>query len=212
MDIQPTEIDIQSFSQVLDFIGTFAFAISGIRLASARRFDLFGAYVVGFTTAVGGGPVRDLMLGLTPFWMLNPTYLICTAFAVIWVAVFGKALIRQNNTWFLFDTIGLAVFTVTGMERTLALGFPGWTAIIMGTMTGAAGGVFRDVFINVEPLIFRKEIYASACVLGGLAYLACGMLGAGSITSGVVCSITVIVMRLLAVKFHLSLPHLKGAD
>ncbi len=212
MDIQPTEIDIQSFSQVLDFIGTFAFAISGIRLASARRFDLFGAYVVGFTTAVGGGTVRDLMLGLTPFWMLNPTYLICTAFAVIWVAVFGKALIRQNNTWFLFDTIGLAVFTVTGMERTLALGFPGWTAIIMGTMTGAAGGVFRDVFINVEPLIFRKEIYASACVLGGLAYLACGMLGAGSITSGVVCSITVIVMRLLAVKFHLSLPHLKGAD
>lgn len=212
MDIQPTEIDIQSFSQVLDFIGTFAFAISGIRLASARCFDLFGAYVVGFTTAVGGGTVRDLMLGLTPFWMLNPTYLICTAFAVIWVAVFGKALIRQNNTWFLFDTIGLAVFTVTGMERTLALGFPGWTAIIMGTMTGAAGGVFRDVFINVEPLIFRKEIYASACVLGGLAYLACGMLGAGSITSGVVCSITVIVMRLLAVKFHLSLPHLKGAD
>ena len=212
MDIQPTEIDIQSFSQVLDFIGTFAFAISGIRLASARRFDLFGAYVVGFTTAVGGGTVRDLMLGLTPFWMLNPTYLICTAFAVIWVAVFGKALIRQNNTWFLFDTIGLAVFTVTGMERTLALGFPGWTAIIIGTMTGAAGGVFRDVFINVEPLIFRKEIYASACVLGGLAYLACGMLGAGSITSGVVCSITVIVMRLLAVKFHLSLPHLKGAD
>lgn len=212
MDIQPTEIDIQSFSQVLDFIGTFAFAISGIRLASARRFDLFGAYVVGFTTAVGGGTVRDLMLGLTPFWMLNPTYLICTAFAVIWVAVFGKALIRQNNTWFLFDTIGLAVFTVTGMERTLALGFPGWTAIIMGTMTGAAGGVFRDVFINVEPLIFRKEIYASACVLGGLAYLACGTLGAGSITSGVVCSITVIVMRLLAVKFHLSLPHLKGAD
>lgn len=212
MDIQPTEIDIQSFSQVLDFIGTFAFAISGIRLASARSFDLFGAYVVGFTTAVGGGTVRDLMLGLTPFWMLNPTYLICTAFAVIWVAVFGKALIRQNNTWFLFDTIGLAVFTVTGMERTLALGFPGWTAIIMGTMTGAAGGVFRDVFINVEPLIFRKEIYASACVLGGLAYLACGMLGAGSITSGVVCSITVIVMRLLAVKFHLSLPHLKGAD
>lgn len=212
MDIQPTEIDIQGFSQVLDFIGTLAFAISGIRLASARRFDLFGAYVVGFTTAVGGGTMRDLMLGLTPFWMLNPTYLICTAFAVVWVAIFGKALIRQNNTWFLFDTIGLAVFTVTGMERTLALGFPGWTAIIMGTMTGAAGGVLRDVFINVEPLIFRKEIYASACVLGGLAYLACGMLGAGNITSGLVCSITVIVMRLLAVKFHLSLPRLKGAD
>ena len=121
-------MDFPSFSQVLDFIGTFAFAISGIRLASAKRFDLFGAYVVGFTTAVGGGTVRDLMLGLTPFWMQTPTYVVCTAFAVLWVAVFGKALIRQNNTWFLFDTIGLAVFTVTGVEKTLALGFPWWTA------------------------------------------------------------------------------------
>ena len=126
--------------------------------------------------------------------------------------MFGKALIRQNNTWFLFDTIGLAVFTVTGVEKTLALGFPWWTAIIMGTMTGAAGGVFRDVFINVEPLIFRKEIYASACVLGGLAYLACVYAGLGSVAAGIVCSAGVIAIRLLAVKFHLSLPHLKGEE
>lgn len=205
-------MELSGISQIFDFIGTFAFAISGIRLASARRFDLFGAYVVGLTTAVGGGTVRDLMLGLTPFWMETPTYVVCTAFAVLWVAIFGKALIRQNNTWFIFDTIGLAVFTVTGMEKTLALGFPGWTAIIMGTMTGAAGGVFRDVFINVEPLIFRKEIYASACVLGGLAYLACGYAGWGSVTAGIVCSVSVIVIRLLAVKYHLSLPHLRGED
>lgn len=205
-------MDFPSFSQVLDFIGTFAFAISGIRLASAKRFDLFGAYVVGFTTAVGGGTVRDLMLGLTPFWMQTPTYVVCTAFAVLWVAVFGKALIRQNNTWFLFDTIGLAVFTVTGVEKTLALGFPWWTAIIMGTMTGAAGGVFRDVFINVEPLIFRKEIYASACVLGGFVYLACVYAGLGSVAAGIVCSAGVIAIRLLAVRFHLSLPHLKGEE
>ena len=167
---------------------------------------------MGFTTAVGGGTVRDLMLGLTPFWMQTPTYVVCTAFAVLWVAVFGKALIRQNNTWFLFDTIGLAVFTVTGVEKTLALGFPWWTAIIMGTMTGAAGGVFRDVFINVEPLIFRKEIYASACVLGGLAYLACVYAGLGSVAAGIVCSAGVIAIRLLAVRFHLSLPHLKGEE
>ena len=164
-------IEVPSFAQILDFVGSFAFAISGIRLASGRKFDVFGAYVVGLTTAVGGGTLRDLLLRQTPFWMVTPVYLICTGLAVLWVAAFGKKLIRQNNTWFLFDTIGLAVFTVSGMEKTFDLGFPWWTAIVMGTMTGAAGGIFRDVFINVEPLIFRKEIYASACLVGGGIYV-----------------------------------------
>jgi len=201
-----------SFSQVLDFIGTIAFAISGIRLASAKHFDLFGAYVVGVTTAVGGGTMRDLMLGTPPFWMTDPVYLICSGIALVWVMIFGKYLIRQNNTWFLFDTIGLAVFTVTGIERTVAAGFPFWTAIIMGTITGAAGGVFRDVFINEEPLIFRKEIYAMACVIGGLFYYACTRLGTDNITAGIVCGAMVIAMRLLAVKYKLRLPILKGEE
>lgn len=203
-------IEFPTFYQILDFIGTLAFAISGIRLASAKHFDWFGAYVVGFTTAVGGGTLRDLMLGLSPFWMTNAIYLICTAFGFFWVVIFGKQLIRQNNTWFLFDTIGLAVFTVTGMSKTLALGFPGWTAIIMGTITGAAGGVFRDVFINEEPLIFRKEIYALACVLGGIVYLLVEEIGGTPWLAGIVCGIVVILTRLLAVKYHLTLPILKG--
>ncbi len=201
-----------TFAQILDFIGTFAFAISGIRLASARKFDIFGAFVVGLTTAVGGGTLRDLLLGQTPFWMSNAIYIICTALAVVWVAIFGKHLILQNNTWFLFDTIGLAVFTVTGIEKTLTLGFPWWTAIVMGTMTGAAGGIFRDVFINVEPLIFRKEIYASACLIGGGIYMLCGLIGMDNVVSGIVCSITVIAVRLLAVKFNISLPRLRGEE
>ena len=104
-----------TITQVFDFVGTVAFAISGIRLASAKRFDLFGAYVVGVTTAIGGGTMRDLMLGLTPFWLTNPFYLICSAFALLWVIAFRKLLVRQNNTWFLFDTIGLALFTVVGV-------------------------------------------------------------------------------------------------
>lgn len=199
-----------TFAQILDFIGSFAFAISGIRLASARKFDVFGAYVVGLTTAVGGGTLRDMLLGQTPFWMSTPVYLICTGLAVLWVAAFGKKLIRQNNTWFLFDTIGLAVFTVSGMEKTLVLGFSWWAAIVMGTMTGVAGGIFRDVFINVEPLIFRKEIYASACLVGGGVYMLCYILGCGHIVSGIACGLTVMAVRLLAVKYKLSLPHLKG--
>lgn len=207
-----------SLVQVFDFVGTLAFAISGIRLASAKRFDWFGAYVVGVTTAIGGGTMRDLMLGLTPFWMTNPFYLICSAIALLWVIVFRRLLVRQNNTWFLFDTIGLALFTVTGIEKTLTAhtdtggAFPFWVAIIMGTITGAGGGVLRDVFINEEPLIFRKEIYALACVVGGIAYYICHLLGMPMMMSGIICGIVVVLMRLLAVKFKLHLPAIKGEE
>ena len=141
----------------IEILGTLAFAISGIRLASAKRFDWFGAYVVGFTTAIGGGTVRDLMLSLTPFWMLDSTYLFVTAGALLIVIVSGPYLIRFNNTFFIFDAIGLGLFTVVGIEKTLAAGFPLWVGIIMGTITGAAGGVLRDILINEEPLICRKE-------------------------------------------------------
>ena len=104
-----------TFVQILDFIGTFAFAISGIRLASAKRFDWFGAYVVGFVTAIGGGTIRDLLLDVTPAWMENPMYLICTALALVWVIAFEKRLVRLDITFFIFDTIGLALFTVVAV-------------------------------------------------------------------------------------------------
>ena len=149
---------------VIEFIGTLAFAISGVRLASAKQFDIFGAWIVGMATAIGGGTIRDLMLGVNPFWMTNISYFACCALAVLWVIVFGKQLVRQKNTWFIFDTIGLALFNVIGIEKTLNMGFPYWTAITMGSITGAAGGVIRDVFINEIPLIFRKEICAGLCV------------------------------------------------
>ena len=126
---------------VIEFVGTFAFALSGIRLASAKHFDIFGAWIVGMATAIGGGTLRDFMLGVNPFWMTNGIYFICCALAVVWVMAFGKYLIRQNNTWFIFDTIGLALFNVIGIEKTLNMGFPYWTAITMGSITGAAGGV-----------------------------------------------------------------------
>lgn len=197
------------FNQVLDFIGTLAFAISGTRLAAAKRFDLFGAYVVGVTTAIGGGTVRDLLLGVPIFWMKNPFYLICSAIAVVWVVAFRKVLVRQDNTWFLFDTIGLALFTVVGMSKTLEHGFPIWCAICMGAMTGAAGGVLRDVLINEEPLIFRKEIYALACVFGGIVYAILYNVDVNTNLCGIISGISVILIRLLAVKYHIALPRLK---
>ena len=198
--------------EVLDFIGTFAFAISGIRLASAKQFDLFGAYVVGVVTAIGGGTLRDLMLGVTPIWMTTPMYLICSGIALVWVIVFGKRLIHQQNTFFIFDTIGLALFTVVGVEKALALGFPLWVAVIMGTITGAAGGVFRDVFINEIPLIFRKEIYALACIIGGLIYGLCDWTGMDVMVTQIVSGLSVFLVRILAVKYHLCLPILKGEE
>ncbi len=197
---------------VIEFIGTMAFAVSGIRLASSKKFDLFGAYIVGMATAIGGGTIRDLMLGLSPFWMTNTIYFSCCAFALLWVILFGKYLIRQKNTWFIFDTIGLALFNVIGLEKTLGMGLPGWTAITMGCITGAAGGVIRDVLINEVPLIFRKEIYALACIGGGVAYILCRRAGMSVEINALISSFVVILIRVLAVKFQWHLPILKGEE
>lgn len=197
---------------ILEMLGTLAFAISGIRLASAKRFDWFGAYVVGFTTAIGGGTLRDVMLSMTPFWMLDSVYLVVTAVALGIVIVLGRYLIRLNNTFFIFDAIGLGLFTVVGIEKTLAAGFPLWVAIIMGTLTGAAGGVLRDILINEEPLIFRKEIYALACVFGGVVFWACGQVGISGAVLQITTAAAVIALRIVAVHYGLKLPTLKGEE
>lgn len=194
---------------VLEFFGTFAFAISGIRLAAYKNFDWFGGYVVGLATAIGGGTIRDLMLGVTPFWMTNSIYLMFTAAALVLVIIFKKALIRFYHTWFIFDTLGLALFTIAGIQKTLYAGFPFWVAVIMGCMTGAAGGVIRDVLINEVPLIFRKEIYAIACIAGGFVYQLCYYLDVNMEATVVSSFITVVAIRLFAVKYHISLPHLR---
>lgn len=198
---------------IIEFVGTMAFAVSGIRMASAKRFDLFGALIVGMATAIGGGTLRDMMLGLTPFWLTNKIYIICCILSLLWVMAFSKYMIRQNNTWFIFDTIGLALFNVIGIEKTLNIGYPYWTAIIMGCITGAAGGVIRDVFLNEVPLIFRKEIYAMACILGGVVYITChAMWGLNAELNALFSSLVVIVIRVLAVKYHWHLPVLKGEE
>ena len=197
---------------LIEFAGTFAFALSGTRLASAKKFDIFGAWIVGMATAIGGGTMRDLMLGEVPFWMTHSSYFTCCALAVVWVMLFGRQLIRQNNTWFIFDTIGLALFNVIGIEKTLTLGFPYWTAVTMGCITGAAGGIIRDVLINEVPLIFRKEIYALACALGGIIYIVSDKCGCSVELSALFSSIVVIVVRCLAVKYHWHLPILKGEE
>ena len=197
---------------VIEFIGTMAFAISGIRLASAKQFDWFGAYIVGPATAVGGGTIRDIMLGIPPFWMTNPVYIICCGLSLLYVILFGKKIIRQQSTWFIFDTIGLALFNITGLEKTLNMGYPVWTAVIMGCVTGAAGGVIRDILINEVPLVFRKDIYAMACIAGGIVYIIGYSVGLQAEVNAILSAIIVISIRTLAVKYHWQLPILKGED
>ena len=197
---------------IIEFIGTFAFAISGVRLSSTKHFDIFGAWIVGMATAIGGGTIRDLMLSVNPFWMTNGSYFVCCALAVLAVGMFGKYIIHHNYTWFIFDTIGLALFNVVGLEKALTFGHPYWVAITMGAVTGAGGGIIRDVLMNDVPLIFRSEIYALACVAGGLTYVACLELGLSVEISALLSAFIVILIRCLAVKFHWQLPVLKGEN
>lgn len=194
-----------------DYLGTFAFAISGIRLAAAKRFDWFGAYVVGFVTAVGGGTLRDMMLNATPFWMTQPSYLIITGLALICTILFSHLLVRLDNTLFIFDAIGLGLFTVVGVAKTFDTGFSWWLAIIMGTITGSFGGMLRDTLINEVPLIFRKDIYAIACILGGIIYVILLHLGIHSLAFiQLIAAITVVATRILSARYHVSIPSFHG--
>ncbi len=195
--------------EIIEFLGTFAFAISGIRHAAAKNFDWFGGYVCGIAVAIGGGTIRDVMLSTTPFWMTSPFYMLCTALALVLVVMFAKWIEPLKNAWFVFDTLGLALFTIAGIQKSVMFGQPYWVAIIMGCITGAAGGVIRDVLLNNEPVIFRKEIYAIASVAGGIAYWIVTRID-HSVELAVIVSFSVTVtIRFLAVRYHLSLPKLK---
>ena len=195
--------------KIVEVLGTFTFVVSGIRQASAKHFDWFGGFVCGIAVAIGGGTVRDVMLGVTPFWMTSSLYMSCAVLALLFTVVFSRSLKKLDNAWFVFDTLGLGLFTVAGIQKTLECGHPFWVAIIMGCITGSAGGVMRDVFLNNIPVIFQKEIYATACVAGGFIYWGLALLNLSvtwmaAITFVVVCSI-----RFLAVKYHITFPTLK---
>lgn len=195
-----------SFTTILDLLGTFAFAISGIRLASGKHIDWFGAYIIGLATAIGGGTIRDVLLDLTPFWMLDGKYFLTTGVALLAALLFKDKIFRWGNTLFLFDAIGLGLFTIVGVSKSMEANLPFWVCIVMGTVTGSVGGVIRDVLLNEVPLLFRKDIYALACVAGGLVYFACNYFRLPAGLTELVAALTVIVTRVIAVKFHIHLP------
>lgn len=215
------------FLEFLAHVGTFAGAISGVRLASAKHFDWFGAYVIGFVTTLGGGTLRDMLMQKSPFWMEDPMYLITTFLAVIAIAVFGRRFISEQVTWFIFDTIAISIFMVIGIEKvieaeriaalsagveyTLSLKLScWWKSIIMGVLTAVFGGVLRDICINEVPLIFRKEIYALACAFGGVLYFLLLAFGVDARICSVTCIISIFLIRAVSIKYKLGVPVLTG--
>lgn len=202
MDLEAT------FLFLAEMVGTIACAISGIRLAAGKNFDWFGAYIIGLVTAIGGGTLRDVLLDIPVFWMQSWWYLAVTALSLATVIVFRNILVSRERILFIFDSIGLAMFCVIGIQKTLAVGYPMWVATAMGVITGAFGGVLRDILINEVPLIFRKDIYATACLLGAVVYWVILEFGGSGFAQQVSCAVTVILLRVLALRFSLSLPTL----
>ena len=156
--------------------------------------------------------MRDLLLDVSPFWMLDAKYFLTTALALGATIVFKEKIFKLGKTLFLFDTIGLGLFTVVGITKSMDAGLPFWVCIIMGAITGTVGGVVRDVLLNDVPLLFRKDIYALACVAGGAVYFACFYLDFATQMTETVAVFTVIVLRLVAVKYHIHLPQLQSLD
>ncbi|HTE25901.1 trimeric intracellular cation channel family protein [Flavitalea sp.] len=194
------------FTTLLDLAGTFAFAISGIRLASRKQIDWFGAYIIGLVTAIGGGTARDLLLDVTPFWMLDSKYFITTGVALLATLLFKEKILKWENTLFLFDAIGLGLFTIVGITKSIEAGLSPWVCIVMGTITGSLGGVVRDVLLNEVPLLLRKDIYALACVAGGLIYFLCIYFSLSSNLTELIAASIIILVRVIALKFHIHLP------
>ena len=162
---------------------------------------------MGFVTAVGGGTIRDILLDIKPFWLVQPSYLIITALGLIFTIIFRRQVVRLNHSLFVFDAIGLGLFVVVGVAKSYAAGFPWWVAVIMGTVTGSFGGLLRDVLINETPLIFRTDFYASACVLGSIIYVLMGRYSSLPIEwVQFISAISVFIFRVLAVVLHIQLP------
>lgn len=191
----------------IDILGTIAFAISGVLIAFNKRMDLFGILIIAFVTAVGGGTLRDLLLGDVPVsWMKDITYSYVIIGSAIVAIVLRNKINYLRTSLFLFDTIGIGLYTVIGIEKGINAELHPLICIALGTITASFGGVIRDILCNEIPVIFRKEIYATACILGGVVYFLLIKLPIDTNLVFIISGSVVIAVRLLAVKFKIGLP------
>lgn len=195
---------------VLDILGTFAFAISGALVAIDKKFDVFGVVIIAFVTAVGGGMLRDVLINAHPInWIGDLNYLGTIFSAVFFTFLFRSKIAYLSKTLFLFDAIGIGVFTLLGLEKGLAFNLHPIIALIMGMISAVFGGVLRDVLTNTVPLIFKKEIYASACLTGGVIYLILNQFKDLESANFIISAAAIVIVRLVSVKYNLELPRIK---
>jgi uncharacterized membrane protein YeiH len=200
-------MQVSDFIYYLDLIGTFVFAISGTLLAVEKRFDIVGAFVIGLVTALGGGTTRDILIGASPVaWMTDLNYLFCVPIAMVCCYLFYDQILQLRRSLFLFDAIGIGIFTILGIQKVLSMGLSPIIALIMGIVSAVFGGIVRDVLTNEVPLIFRKEIYASACLIGGLSFLLISKTSLPTDLISFISVILVILIRILAVRYKWETP------
>ena len=191
----------------IDILGTMVFAISGALSGRDKQLDFFGIAAVGFITAIGGGTLRDVLLGSTPVgWMNDLTYLAMIGTGILISLLFGKKVMKLRRTFFMFDTVGIAVFTVLGLQKALAVGVHPIIAIMMGMVSAVFGGVIRDIVCNEIPLIFRKEIYALTCLFGGVLFILLRSLALDQTLNILITIAFIMIIRILAVRFKWKLP------
>ncbi|HET8855816.1 MAG TPA: trimeric intracellular cation channel family protein [Salinimicrobium sp.] len=196
-----------SFFNFLDLLGTVAFAISGSLVAMNKKMDLFGIFIIGFVTAVGGGTIRDILIGNTPVvWMEETYYIYVIGLSVIFSIACRNYINYLAKSLFLFDTIGLGIFTIIGVEIGLRSDLDPIICIALGATTGCFGGVIRDILCSRVPVIFRREIYATASIAGGFFFILLRYLGLnlGPVYIGTI--LLIILIRILVVKYSISLP------
>lgn len=195
------------FLSITDILGTLAFAMSGALLAMEKKLDPFGVLVMSFVTAIGGGTLRDILIGNLPVsWLRNEFTMITIFSSAILSMIFGQYLRRLSTTLFLFDAMGLGLFTIVGIEFGIKLDFSIGVCLALGTITACFGGVIRDVLLNDVPLLFRKELYALACITGGLVYFGLRKVNLGGDMAKILCILVIVALRVVAVRFKLSLP------
>lgn len=201
--------------QVIYYIGvtgTVAFAISGALNAMQKRFDPFGVFIIAFATAVGGGTVRDVLLGRPVFWLVDPAYIYVIIAGTIISIVFQHKLNYLRKTLLFFDTIGLGLYTIIGVEIGLSAGLDNVSCVALGTLTGSFGGVMRDILINEIPVIFKREIYATVAIIGASVYIGLKHLNTPDLILQIAPSLLIIALRFLIIHYRIALPTIYKSD
>lgn len=202
-------MEFDKIIEIISIIGVIAFSISGALTAMEKKFDFIGVFIIGFTTAVGGGTLRDIIIPeRNVFWIVEPIYIYMALLGGFLAILFRKKLQHLRVTLSLFDTIGLGLYTIIGVQIGLQFNLPGISCVILGAITGTFGGVIRDILVNEVPLVFQKEIYISISILGGSIYYFTYYFESHGAWVEIMSIAIIIILRLIVVKYEVSFPSL----